>query len=269
MRRETELFFDSIVREDRSLLDLLTADYTFVDERLAKHYELPNIMGPRFRRVPVADEHRRGLLGQAGILTLTSVSNRTSPVIRGAWILDVLLGTPLPTPPANVPPLQENETGAEHLSVRERTVEHRANAFCAACHNIIDPIGFALESFDAVGAWRTKDSGFPVDPSGTLYDGTRLDGPLSLRRFLLNNEDLFLTNFTRNLLMFATGRVFQHYDMPAVRTIVRDAVRQEHRFSAYVIGVVTSTPFQMRRAGATTGAQRLGRNGAHVRGVRG
>ncbi|RUA02710.1 MAG: hypothetical protein DSY84_03535 [Candidatus Neomarinimicrobiota bacterium] len=248
MRRETELFFDSIVREDRSLLELLTADYTFVDQRLATHYQIPNIVGPRFRRVPVADEHRRGLLGHAGILTLTSVSNRTSPVIRGAWILDVLLGTPPPTPPANVPPLQENETGAAHLSVRERTVAHRANAFCAACHNIIDPIGFALESFDAVGAWRTKDSGFPVDPSGTLYDGTRVDGPLSLRRFLLDNEDLFLTNFTRNLLMFATGRVFQPDDMPAVRTIVRDAVRQEHRFSAYVIGVVTSTPFQMRRA---------------------
>ena len=247
MRRETELFFESLVREDRSLLDLLTADYTFVDQRLATHYEIPNIMGPRFRRVSIADEHRRGLLGHAGILTLTSVSNRTAPVIRGAWILDVLLGTPPPKPPANVPPLQENETGTDHLSVRERMVEHRANAFCAACHNIIDPIGFALESFDAVGAWRTMDSGFPVDPSGTLYDGTRVDGPASLRRFLLDNEDLFLTNFARNLLMFATGRVFQPYDMPAVRAIVRDAVRQEHRLSAYVVGVVTSAPFQMRR----------------------
>ena len=253
MRRETELLFDAIVREDRSLLDLLTADYTFVDQRLAAHYEIPNIMGPRFRRVSVADEHRRGLLGHAGILTLTSVSNRTSPVIRGAWILDVLLGTPPPTPPANVPPLQENETGTEPLSVRERTVKHRTNAFCAACHNIIDPIGFALESFDAVGAWRTKDSGFPVDPSGTLYDGTRVAGPISLRRFLLDNEDLFVTNFARNLLMFATGRVFQAYDMPAVRAIVRDAVRQDHRLSSYVMGVVTSTPFQMRRAGATSG----------------
>jgi len=203
--------------------------------------------------VTLADERRRGLLGHAGILTLTSVSNRTSPVIRGAWILDVLLGTPPPTPPANVPPLQENETGARQLSVRERMVEHRANAFCAACHNIIDPIGFSLESFDAVGAWRTKDGGLPVDPTGTLYDGTPVDGPVSLRRFLLDNEDLFVTNFTRNLLMYATGRVFQPYDMPAVRAIVRDAARQEHRFSAYVLGVVTSIPFQMRRADATTG----------------
>ena len=258
MRRETELFFDSIVREDRSLLDLLTADYTFVDQRLAAHYEIPNIMGPRFRRVSVADEQRRGLLGHAGILTLTSVSNRTSPVIRGAWILDVLLGTPPPTPPANVPALQENETGARHLSIRERMVDHRANAFCAACHNIIDPIGFSLERFDAVGAWRTKDGGFPIDPSGTLYDGTPVDGPVSLRRFLLDNEDLFVTNFTRNLLMYATGRVFQSYDMPAVREIVRDAARQEHRFSAYVMGVVTSTPFQMRRADAAAGDAEVG-----------
>ena len=250
MRRETELFFDSIVREDRSLLDLLAADYTFVDQRLATHYAIPNIVGPRFRRVSLVDERRHGLLGHASILTLTSVSNRTSPVIRGAWVLDVLLGTPPPKPPADVPPLEENETGGQHLSVRERTVEHRANAFCAACHNIIDPVGFALENFDAVGAWRTKDSGFPVDPSGTLYEGTPVDGAVSLRRFLLSNEDLFLTNFTRNLLMYASGRVFQPYDMPAVRAIVRDAAQQDHRFSAYVMGVVTSAPFQMRRADA-------------------
>jgi hypothetical protein len=248
MRRETELFFDSIVREDRSLLDLLAADYTFVDQRLATHYAIPNIVGPRFRRVSIADEQRRGLLGHASILTLTSVSNRTSPVIRGAWVLDVLLGTPPPKPPANVPPLEENETGRLHLSVRERTVEHRANAFCATCHNIIDPVGFSLENFDAIGAWRTKDSGFPVDPSGTLYEGTPVDGAVSLRRFLLDNQDLFLSNFTRNLLMYASGRVFQPYDMPAVRAIVRDAAQQDHRFSAYVMGVVTSTPFQMRRA---------------------
>ena len=258
MRRETELFFDSIVREDHSLLDLLTADYTFVDQRLATHYAIPNIVGPRFRRVSATDEQRRGLLGHVSILTLTSVSNRTSPVIRGAWVLDVLLGTPPPTPPANVPPLDENETGAQHLSVRERIVEHRANAFCAACHNIIDPVGFALENFDAVGAWRTKDSGFPVDPSGTLYDGTPVDGAVSLRRFLLSNEELFLTNFTRNLLMYASGRVFQPYDMPAVRAIVRDAARQDHRFSAYVMGVVTSPPFQMRRADATSPAAGAG-----------
>jgi hypothetical protein len=258
MRRETELFFDSIMREDRTLLDLLTADYTFVDQRLATHYEIPNVVGSRFRRVPVTDEQRRGLLGHASVLTLTSVANRTSPVIRGAWILDVLLGTPPPRPPANVPPLEENETAERLLSVRERMVEHRANAFCAACHNVMDPIGFALENFDAVGAWRTKDSGFPVNPSGTLYDGSAVDGPVSLRQFLLSNEDLFLTNFTRNLLMYATGRVFQPYDMPAVRAIVRDAGQQDHRFSAYVMGVVTSTPFQFRRVDATEGGTNVG-----------
>jgi hypothetical protein len=202
--------------------------------------------------VTIADEQRRGLLGQAAVLTLTSVANRTSPVIRGAWILSVLLGTPPPKPPANVPPLEENETADRILSVRERMEEHRANAFCAACHNVIDPIGFSLENFDAVGSWRTKDSGFPVDPSGTLYDGTAVDGPVDLRRFLLANEDLFLTNFTRNLLMYATGRVFQPYDMPAVRTIVADAERKNHRLSAYVMGVVTSTPFQMRRVDSAT-----------------
>ena len=254
MRRETELFFDSIVREDRSVRDLLDADYTFVDQRLATHYGVPNVIGNRFRRVSVTDERRRGLLGHASVLTLTSVPNRTSPVIRGAWVLDVLLGTPPPRPPADVPPLEENEAGERHLSVRERTMEHRANTFCASCHNVIDPVGFSLENFDAVGAWRTRDSGFPVDPSGTIYDGTPVDGPVSLRRFLLRNEDLFLTNFAKNLLMYANGRVFQPYDMPAVRTIVRDAERQDHRFSAYVMGIVTSTPFQMRRADIDTGA---------------
>jgi hypothetical protein len=258
MRRETELFFDSVVREDRSVRDLLEADYTFVDQRLATHYGLPNVIGNRFRRVPVTDERRRGLLGQASILTLTSVSNRTSPVIRGAWVLDVLLGTPPPRPPADVPPLEENEAGARHLSVRDRVTEHRANAFCASCHNVMDPVGFSLENFDAVGAWRTQDSGFPVDPSGRLYDGTPVDGPVSLRAFLLRNDDLFLTNFAKNLLMYANGRVFQPYDMPAVRAIVRDAARQEHRFSAYVMGIVTSTPFQMRRADIDTGVAAAG-----------
>ena len=262
MRRETELFFDSIVREDRRLLDLLDADYTFVDQRLATHYDLPNVIGNRFRRVPITDERRYGLLGHASVLTLTSVSNRTSPVIRGAWVLDVLLGTPPPRPPADVPPLEENESGEEHLSVRERVVEHRENALCASCHNVIDPVGFALENFDAVGAWRTQDSGFVVDPTGVLYEGTRVEGPVSLRRFLLDNEDLFLSNFARNLLMYATGRVFQPRDMPTVRTIVREAEEQGHRFSAYVMGIVTSTPFQYRRAdtalGVTTDRREVG-----------
>ena len=254
MRRETELFFDSVVREDRSPIDLLTANYSFMDQRLAKHYGLSNVMGNRFRRVAVEDDSRWGLLGHASILTLTSVPNRTSPVIRGAWVLDVLLGTPPPRPPADVPPLDENETGQRHLSVRERTLEHRANPFCGACHNVIDPVGFALENFDAVGAWRTLDSGFQVDPAGVLYDGTPVDGPISLRQFLLDNQELFLSNFTRNLLMYATGRVFQPYDMPAVREIIRKADAQNHRFSAYVMGIVSSTPFQMRRVDTESSA---------------
>ena len=248
MRRETELLFDHVVREDRSLLELLDADYTFVDERLAGHYGIPNVVGSRFRQVPVPGPERRGLLGHASILTLTSVSNRTSPVIRGAWVLDVLLGTPPPRPPADVPPLEESESHQVLTSVRDRVVAHRANPACASCHNVMDPVGFSLENFDAVGAWRTMDGPDRVDPSGTLYDGTPVDGPSGLRAFLLANDDLFLSNFARNLLMYATGRVFQPYDMPAVREVVASASAHDHRFSAYVLGVVNSTPFRMRRA---------------------
>jgi hypothetical protein len=247
MRRETELLFDSIVREDRSVLDLLTAEHTFVDERLAKHYGIPNVIGNRFRRVSVKDENRRGLLGQGSILTLTSLANRTSPVIRGAWILDVLLGTPAPRPPANVPPLKENETGGKTLSVRERLEAHRANPACSACHAIMDPLGYSLESFDAVGAYRVKDAGLDIDPSGTLFDGTEVRGPEGLRAYLLLSKKLYLRNFTKHLLMYALGRVVQHYDMPAVRAIVREAEENDHRFSSIVLGIVKSVPFQFRR----------------------
>jgi hypothetical protein len=196
----------------------------------------------------VADENRRGLLGQGSILTLTSLANRTSPVIRGAWILDVLLGTPAPRPPANVPPLKENETGGKHLSVRERLEEHRANPACSACHAIMDPLGYSLENFDAVGAWRFKDSGFDIEPSGSLFDGTEVNGPGGLRSYLLRSETLYLRNFTRHLLMYALGRVVQHYDMPTVRAIAREAAENDHRFSSIVLGIVNSAPFQMRRA---------------------
>ena len=257
MRQETLLFFDSIVREDRNILDLLTADYTFVDQRLAHHYEVPSALGNRFRRVSIEDDNRRGLLGHASILTLTSLSNRTSPVIRGAWVMAVLLGTPPPKPPANVPPLEENEHGGRVLSVRERLEEHRKNPACAACHNIMDPIGYSLENFDPIGAWRTKDSGFDIDPSGTLFDGTAVGGPSDLRKYLLERETLFRRNFTRQLLMYAMGRVIQHYDMPAVRAIAKEANAQDDRFSSYVLGIVRSTPFQMRRMekrGAVTDA---------------
>ena len=248
MRRETELFFDSIRQEDRSVLDLLTADYTFVDELLAKHYGIPNVEGSRFRRVTIADENRRGLLGQASILTVTSFANRTSPVVRGKWVMDTLLGAPPPKPPANVPPLKENVAGAKPLPVRARLEEHRSNSVCAACHTMMDPIGFALENFDALGAWRWNDSGFPVDASGQLVDGTKVDGPASLREALTSHSDAFLRTFTEKLLTYALGRGIEYYDMPVVRAIDCEAARNDNRFSSFILAIVRSTPFRMRRA---------------------
>jgi hypothetical protein len=250
MRRETELFFDSIVREDRSVADLLTGDYTFVDGRLARHYKIPNIVGNRFRRVQITDPNRRGLLGQGSILTLTSLAIRTSPVIRGAWILEVLMGTPPPNPPANVPPLMENEEGKKLLSVRERLSAHRASPACSSCHNIMDPIGYSLENFDPTGAWRVKDSGYNIDPSGVFYDGSKVDGPAGLQQFLKRHEGLFLTNFSKNMLMYALGRVLHDSDMPAVRSVINEAAQHNNKFSAFVMGIVRSTPFQMRKAEA-------------------
>ena len=254
MRRETELLFDSIVREDRSLTDLITADYTFVDQRLAGHYGIPNVAGNRFRRVAVARDARRGLLGHGSILTLTSLANRTSPVIRGAWVLDVLLGAPPPRPPADVPPLDENEHGKQPATMRERLAAHRAQPQCAACHRLMDPVGFALENFDAVGAWRTRDSGDVIDPTDVLFDGTALDGPVGVRAYLERSEALFTGNFARNLLMFALGRILQPSDMPAVRRVVRQAAAEGNRFSAFALAVVSSTPFTMRQADPGLGA---------------
>jgi hypothetical protein len=253
MRRETELLFDSIMREDRNVLDLLTANYTFVDERLAKHYGIPNIMGNRFRRVTLTDPNRFGLLGHGSILTLTSTAIRTSPVQRGKYVMEVLLGTPPPPPPPNVPALPENadsRTGhvAKPLSVRERMEEHRANPNCAGCHKLMDPIGFALENYDALGVWRTNDSGFRIDPAGQMFDGAKLSGPVSLREALVNHSDAFIGTFTENLLAYGLGRVLEFYDMPAVRAIEREAARNNNRFSSFVLGIVKSAPFQMRRA---------------------
>jgi Protein of unknown function (DUF1592)/Protein of unknown function (DUF1588)/Protein of unknown function (DUF1587)/Protein of unknown function (DUF1595)/Protein of unknown function (DUF1585) len=248
MRRETEMLFDSIIHEDRDVLDLLTSDYTFVDELLARHYGIPNVLGSRFRRVPVTDPNRRGLLGQASILTLTSISNRTSPVARGKYVMEVLLGTPPPAPPPNVPALKDTGDSAKVMSVRERMEQHRKNEPCKSCHQTMDPIGFALENFDAIGAWRIHDSGFPVDASGRLYDGTKLDGPVSLRQAILNHSAAFLTTFTENLLAYGLGRVVDYRDMPVVRSIVAEAGRSGNRFSSFILGVVKSTPFQMRLA---------------------
>jgi hypothetical protein len=250
MLRETQLFVESVMHEDRSVLDLLTADYTFVDELLAEHYGIPNVLGSGFRRVKIADENRRGLLGQASILTLSSVSNRTSPVGRGKYVMEVLLGTPPPAPPPNVPPLKENAASgdAKILSVRQRVEEHRANEPCASCHKLMDPIGFALENFDAVGGWRTNDGNLRIDPAGQMFDGSKLDGPASLRQAILNRSDAFLGSFCESLLAYGLGRVIDYRDMPAVRSIAPDAAKDNNRFSSFVLGVVRSLPFQMSRA---------------------
>jgi len=248
MRRETELFFDSIVHEDRSVLDLINANYTFVDEILAKHYGIPNILGSRFRRVSVPDENRFGLLGHASILTLTSISNRTSPVQRGKYVMQVLLGTPPPPPPVTPPPLKENDESSKPQSVREKMEMHRKTEPCHSCHQLMDPIGLALENFDGIGQWRTLDSGLPVDASGKMFDGSALNGPMSLRKAILSHSDVFISTLTENLLAYGLGRVIDYREMPVVRSIERDAARDGNRFSSIVFAIVRSMPFQMRRA---------------------
>jgi cytochrome c551/c552 len=246
MKQETELFFGSILREDRDVLELLTADYTFVNERLARHYGISGVYGNQFRRVPVADAARRGILGQASILTVTSYAARTSPVQRGKWILTNILGTPPTPPPPNVPELKENGDEGRPLSLRERMEAHRANAVCAGCHKVMDPIGFALENFDAVGHWRTADEGAHIDPSGTLFNGARVDGPVALNRALIARPEVFVGVMTEKLLTYALGRGLEYYDMPAVREIVHGASADQFRFSSLVLGVVNSTPFEMK-----------------------
>jgi len=246
MGEETRLFFDSIVREDRSVLDLLTADYSFVNERLARHYGIPNVSGNQFQRVTVP-EYRRGLLGQGSILMMTSVADRTSPVLRGKWIMEVLLGSPPPPPPPNVPPLDETKAaaGAKLLSTRERMEEHRKNPACTSCHKVIDPLGLALENFDVTGKWRIKDAGSPVDPTGELYDGTPMDGPAGLRRALLKHQDVFVLSFTESLLTYALGRRIEAEDMPMVRRIVHDAAANGLKISAFAKAIVRSPAFRM------------------------
>jgi uncharacterized protein DUF1592/uncharacterized protein DUF1588/uncharacterized protein DUF1585/uncharacterized protein DUF1595 len=249
MQRETELFFDSIVRDDRPVVDLLTADYSFVNERLAKHYNLPNVTGSAFRRVGLP-EYRRGLLGQGSILTLTSVADRTSPVQRGKWVMEVLLGSPPPPPPPNVPLLDEVKaaSGGKMLSTRERMEEHRKNPACTSCHRVIDPLGLALENFDATGAWRIKDNEVAVDPVGDLYDGTKMDGPRGLQQALLKHSDVFLLSFTENLMTYALGRRVEYSDMPAIRTVIREAGRNDLKMSSFVLGIVNSAAFRMAKA---------------------
>ena len=248
LKRETELFFDSLVREDRSLLEFLTADYTFVNERVARHYGIPNITGSHFRRVALP-RNRRGILGHGSVLLLTSVADRTSPVQRGKWVMEVLLGSPPPPPPPNVPDLAEVKAAVDGklLSVREKMEEHRKNPACLSCHRVIDPLGLALENYDVTGAWRIKDSGVPVDSVGDLYDGTRMDGPAGLRSALVKHKDAFLLSFTESLMTYALGRRIEYFDMPAVRAIVREAATQDYRMSSFILGVVRSAPFRMSR----------------------
>jgi mono/diheme cytochrome c family protein len=256
-REETELLVDSVIRENRSVLDLLRADYTFVNERLAKHYGIPNVYGSRFRRIEFASpkpgederaEARGGLLRQGSILLVTSYPTRTSPVIRGKWILDNVMGVPPPPPPANVPALDDVKTGKRNASIRERLAEHRKNPTCAGCHRLTDPIGFALENYDAVGRWRTIEAGEPIDASGTLYDGTEFRGVAGLQKAILSRPEMFVTTLSEKLLTFAIGRGVAYYDAAALRKIVRDASAQNYRFSSIVMGIVNSTPFRMRKS---------------------
>ena len=251
--KESELFFDSLVREDHSILDLLTADYSFVNERIARHYGIPNVTGNAFRRVTLPPE-RRGILTQGSVLVLTSVADRTSPVMRGKWILEVMMGTPPPPPPPNVPAFEttKGEAGGKVLTVRERMETHRANPACMACHRVIDPLGLSLENFDVTGKFRIKDSGNPVDTAGTLYDGTEIKGAAGLRAAMLRHQDLFLLSFTENLMTYALGRRIEAQDMWAVRRVIADAQKKGLKISSFVQGVASSPLFTSARAADAT-----------------
>ena len=250
MQRETELLVETIIRENRSILDFLDADYTFVNERLARHYQIPNVYGSHFRRVTLNDDRRRGLLGHASILTVTSYAHRTAPTIRGKWLLENILGVPPPPPPADVPALKENQSHLKVLTMRERLAEHRTNPVCAACHATMDPLGFALENFDAIGRWREREASDGVrdrlDVTGSLPDGAEFAGPAGLRAALFGYREAFIRTFTTKLLTYALGRGVEHFDMPAVRQIVRAASADDYRWSSLVLGIVKSAPFQMR-----------------------
>jgi hypothetical protein len=247
MERETKLFFQDQIHRDRSVVELLSARYTFLNETLAKHYGVPDVSGSRFRRVDLPpDSPRGGLLGQGALLMVTSYSNRTSPVLRGKWVLDSLLGTPPPEPPPNVPALKDTGAGGKPASVRARLEEHRKNPVCAACHSSMDPLGFALENFDATGQWRTTDAGAPIDSSGVLPNGTKFQGPAGLRDALLARKEQFVQAMTQKLLAYALGRQIEAYDMPTVRKVVHNARAEDYRWQSIIGGIVKSEPFQMR-----------------------
>jgi hypothetical protein len=250
-QQETELFIEANLREDLSLIDLLTANFTFLNERLARHYGVPGIYGSHFRRVTFADNSRGGLLGQGSVLTVTSYPTRTSPVLRGKWLLENILGTPPPPPPPNVPALKDTGESGKPASVRERMELHRKNPVCASCHARMDPLGFALDNFDGIGRWRTADEGdTPIDASGVMPDGTKFQGVAGLRAALVAHREEFAYTVAEKLLTYALGRGLEYYDMPAVRKIVKDASRDGYKFQALILGVVKSYPFQYRRAAA-------------------
>ena len=252
LRRETELFFNSLVREDRSVFDLYTADYTFVNERLAQHYGIAGVLGEQFRRVTYPDDRRGGLLGHGSILTLTSHAGRTSPVLRGKWVMEVLLGTPPPPPPPGVPDLEETEgsTGTRILTTRERMEMHRSNPTCRSCHRFMDPIGLALDNFDVTGKWRIRENGVRLDTRGEMYDGTPVENPADLRQALLKRPEPLIRTFTTNLMAYALGRRVEYYDQPTIRAIVRDAEADDYSMSSLILGVVMSDAFQMQRVQA-------------------
>jgi hypothetical protein len=247
-QRETEMLIEAIVREDRSVVDLLDANFTYLNERLARHYQIADVHGANFRRVSLTDSDRFGLLGQGSILTVTSYPTRTSPVLRGKWILENLLGTPPPPPPANVPDLKDHAEDGRALTLREQMEKHRADSTCASCHARMDPLGFALENYDGVGKRRTKGANGVIDTSGSLPDGTKFHGPDGLRDLLLSRRDQFVETVTEKLLTYALGRGLEYYDQPAVRAITREAAKDDYRVSSVIIAITKSAPFQMRRS---------------------
>jgi hypothetical protein len=247
-KTETELFFESVIKEDRSVVDLMTADFTFVNERLATHYGIPNIHGSRFRRITLTDERRFGLLGKGSVLAVTSHAERTSPVVRGKWVLDNILGAPVPPPPPDIPQLKEKVEGEKPKTMREQMAEHRTQPICASCHKVMDPIGLSMENFDVVGAWRSDDDGNAIDASGELGDGTKVDGVVTLRKALMAHPDVFVRTITEKMAIYALGRGLDAHDMPAIRAIIRQSADRGYRFSSIVLGIVRSTPFTMRVA---------------------
>jgi len=263
LQRETEEFVHSQFREDRSVVDLIQANYSFLNERLARHYHIPNVHGSRFRKVTFPTEERGGLIGQGSLLAVTSYPNRTSPVLRGKWVLETLLGSPPPPPPPDVPPLPDRGEAGRSASVRQRLEAHRSNPRCAGCHAPMDPMGFALENFDPIGGWRQSDGGSPIDASATMPGGPTFAGPAELRAFVLSRREQFVGTFAAGLLTYALGRSLEYSDMPAVRSIGRDAATNDYRWSSLISGIVNSVPFQMRRARPQNETS-TGANGASV-----